>query len=88
MRWRVLIPKIPPVSNKPVPDYTAQLNDSLAGKTIGLPKEYFEKGLDSDVAKCIDEAITVYRKIGRQNLKRSLYLPAHCLFQCIMSLQC
>lgn len=50
--------------NQSVPDYTANLKATLAGKTIGLPKEYFDKGLDSQVAKCIEEAIQVYRSLG------------------------
>src|SRR3990167_4432512 len=48
----------------PVPDYTAHLNDSIKGKRIGLPKEYFAAGLESDVAKAIDAAIKEYEKAG------------------------
>jgi Asp-tRNA(Asn)/Glu-tRNA(Gln) amidotransferase A subunit family amidase len=29
-----------------VPDYTQNLNDSIQGLTIGLPKEFFAEGLD------------------------------------------
>lgn len=47
-----------------VPDYTAHLNAPLSGKTIGLPKEYFEKGLDPAVAACIEEAIQIFTKLG------------------------
>lgn len=50
--------------DKPVPDYLANINQSLEGKTIGLPKEYFGEGLDPAIAKCIDEAIAVYKKCG------------------------
>jgi hypothetical protein len=34
-----------------VPDYTQNLNDSIQGLTIGLPKEFFAEGLDDGVAK-------------------------------------
>ena len=33
-----------------VQDYTANLNDSIKGLTIGLPKEFFSEGLDNEVA--------------------------------------
>lgn len=48
----------------PVPNYAATLNDSLAGLRIGLPKEYFGAGLNAEVARVIDEAVAVYRRLG------------------------
>ncbi len=50
--------------NQPVPDYTATLNDSIKGIRIGLPKEYFNADLNSDVAKAIEAAIKEYEKMG------------------------
>lgn len=50
--------------DKAVPDYTATLNDSLQGLRIGLPKEFFDKGLDPQVEKVIQEAIKEYEKLG------------------------
>ena len=47
-----------------VPDYTATLNDSLQGLRIGLPKEFFGEGLDSEVAKAIETAVKEYEKLG------------------------
>ena len=47
-----------------VPDYTTDLNNSLAGLRIGLPKEYFDQGLDPDVAVTIEAAIKVYESLG------------------------
>jgi aspartyl-tRNA(Asn)/glutamyl-tRNA(Gln) amidotransferase subunit A len=47
-----------------VPDYTATLNDSIAGLRVGLPREFFGEGLDQDVAKAIDAAIKEYEKMG------------------------
>ncbi len=49
---------------KPVPDYTADLNNSLQGLKIGLPKEYFGEGLDSGMAAAIETAIKEYEKLG------------------------
>lgn len=50
--------------NEPVPDYTKTLNDPIKGLRIGLPKEYFSAGLNSDVAKLIEAAIKEYEKMG------------------------
>lgn len=50
--------------NEPVPDYTATLNDAIKGIRIGLPKEYFNAGLNSDIAKAIDAAVKEYEKLG------------------------
>lgn len=56
----------------PVPDFTATLNDSIAGLRIGLPKEYFGAGLASDVAGVIEAAIAEYRKLGARIVEVSL----------------
>ncbi|HTM62944.1 MAG TPA: Asp-tRNA(Asn)/Glu-tRNA(Gln) amidotransferase subunit GatA [Gammaproteobacteria bacterium] len=50
--------------NEAVPDYTKTLNDSIKGLRIGLPKEYFSAGLNSDVAKLIQDAIKEFEKMG------------------------
>jgi len=56
----------------PVPDYSTTLNDSLEGLKIGLPKEYFGEGLDSSVAKVIEDAIEEYKKLGAEIVEISL----------------
>jgi len=55
-----------------VPDYTVALDDSIAGLKIGLPKEYFGEGLDSDVAKVVDDAIKQYQALGAELVEISL----------------
>ncbi len=50
--------------NIPVPDYTKTLNDSIQGLRIGLPKEFFNVGLDDSIAKVIHNAIKEYEKLG------------------------
>ena len=55
-----------------VPDYTAALNNKLNGLKIGLPKEYFDEGLDADVGKAIEEAIKQFEKMGAQLVEISL----------------
>lgn len=58
--------------DKKVPNYTAALNNSIEGLTIGLPKEYFTTGLSSDVEENIRNAITEYEKLGAKVIDISL----------------
>ncbi len=55
-----------------VPDYSASLNKSLKGLKVGLPKEYFDAGLDAEVAKVIETAIDEYKKQGVEFIDISL----------------
>ena len=48
------------------------LNQSLDGLTVGLPKEYFGEGLDSNVGKLVDAAIEEYKKLGANFVEISL----------------
>lgn len=45
-------------------DYTAALNQPLAGLKIGLPKEYFSAALDSGVAEQVRNAVAEFEKLG------------------------
>jgi aspartyl-tRNA(Asn)/glutamyl-tRNA(Gln) amidotransferase subunit A len=55
-----------------VPDYGASLNNDISGLKIGLPKEYFGEGLDPAVAKAIEGAVAVYKKMGAEVVEISL----------------
>src|SRR5512136_2671672 len=50
--------------NLPVPDYTKSLMNDVKGLKIGLPREYYIAGLDADVKRVMDEAITTYKGLG------------------------
>lgn len=50
--------------DQPVADYRSGLNDSLDGLKIGLPKEFFEQGLDSAITSAIESAVDEYKKLG------------------------
>ena len=50
--------------DREVPDYSASLNDSLEGMSIGLPKEYFGNGLDSNIEQAVQNAIKEYESLG------------------------
>lgn len=47
-----------------VPDYTATLNADIKGLKIGVPKEFFDDGLDGKVAQCVRDALKVYESMG------------------------
>jgi aspartyl-tRNA(Asn)/glutamyl-tRNA(Gln) amidotransferase subunit A len=55
-----------------VPDYSVGLNNDLTGLKIGLPKEFFDEGLDSEVAKVIEAVVEEYRKLGAEIKEISL----------------
>jgi aspartyl-tRNA(Asn)/glutamyl-tRNA(Gln) amidotransferase subunit A len=48
----------------PVPDYCADLNNSIAGLRIGLPKEFFSSDLDPQLADQIHKAIKLLEAQG------------------------
>jgi len=45
-------------------DFSRQLEDSLNGMTLGLPKEYFGEGLDSEVADAVQAAVAELERLG------------------------
>ncbi len=51
-------------ADRPVPDYTASLENSLAGKRVGVPDEFFDAGLDPDNAECVRAAVAEFEKLG------------------------
>jgi len=58
--------------DQPVPDYRAALKETLAGLRIGLPKEYFGKGLDGEVARVVEAALDEFKKMGAKTVEVSL----------------
>jgi aspartyl-tRNA(Asn)/glutamyl-tRNA(Gln) amidotransferase subunit A len=49
---------------RPDEDYTRALNLDLKGLRLGVPKEFFGKGLHPDVEKAVREALAEYVKLG------------------------
>lgn len=45
-------------------DYTLNINQSIVGLTIGLPKEFFDESLDPDIATIIQEGVKELEKLG------------------------
>ena len=58
--------------DKAVPDYSANLTKSLEGLKIGLPKEFFNEGLNNDIAVAIESAVEEYKKLGAEIKEVSL----------------
>lgn len=53
-------------------DYTRILEKPLEGLRIGLPREYFIKEINDDVARAVDDALAEYRKLGAKTVEVSL----------------
>lgn len=53
-------------------DYSRDLEKPLSGLRIGLPKEYFAKGMSGDVEKAVELALDEYRKLGAETVEVSL----------------
>ncbi len=56
----------------PAEDFSRELNDSIEGLRIGLPKEFFGPGLSDDVRVAIDAALAELRKLGATTVEISL----------------
>jgi aspartyl-tRNA(Asn)/glutamyl-tRNA(Gln) amidotransferase subunit A len=55
-----------------VPDYTAALNQGIAGLTIGIPKEYFDEGLNPATEQAVRHALAELEKQGAKLKEISL----------------
>ena len=58
--------------DEPLSDYTANLNDSVKGLRIGVPKEYFSDGLNPETADRVQAAIKEFEKLGAEIKEISL----------------
>ncbi len=62
--------------DKPVPDYTAALENPLSGLCLGLPKQCFDAELDPDIGAVMETAISVLQRCGATVREISLpHLP-------------
>ncbi|QQS16914.1 MAG: Asp-tRNA(Asn)/Glu-tRNA(Gln) amidotransferase subunit GatA [Neisseriales bacterium] len=53
-------------------DYTRNLNASIEGLRIGLPKEYFSNALDTQVASLIKKTVAILNQLGAKTVDVSL----------------
>ena len=54
------------------PNYLEDLNEGIKGLKIGVPKEYFTQGLDSNIKKNIEGAIKKFEELGAETVEISL----------------
>jgi aspartyl-tRNA(Asn)/glutamyl-tRNA(Gln) amidotransferase subunit A len=60
---------------QPVPDYTKTLSADLKGMKLGVPKEYFVKGMQAEVEEALEEAIKKLGELGAE-VDREATLPS------------
>jgi aspartyl-tRNA(Asn)/glutamyl-tRNA(Gln) amidotransferase subunit A len=56
----------------PVPDYEAAIGASVAGKTVGIPKEYRLDGMSDEIEKLWNEGVAWLRDAGAKIVEISL----------------
>lgn len=59
-------------ADQAVPDYTATLGDSLKGKVIGLPIQFFDERLDPAMRQSMNDVLDVFRSLGATTVEVSL----------------
>ena len=59
-------------ADMPLPDFTAALAKNVKGLKVGIPKEYFAEGLDTDVEKGVREAVKTLESMGMKTVEVSL----------------
>ncbi|ADK16718.1 MULTISPECIES: Asp-tRNA(Asn)/Glu-tRNA(Gln) amidotransferase subunit GatA [Clostridium] len=62
-----------------VPDYSKSLTKDIKGMKIGIPKEYFEDGLDDRIRKSIEEAVDVLKANGAEVKECSIPLVKYSM---------
>ena len=58
--------------NNPVPDYQKSIGGNINGLRIGLPKEFFGAGMDTEVEKIVREGIDKLKELGAEIIEISL----------------
>ncbi|MBA3536375.1 MAG: Asp-tRNA(Asn)/Glu-tRNA(Gln) amidotransferase subunit GatA [Tatlockia sp.] len=57
-----------------IPDYSANLKQSIKGLRIGLPSCFFQKGVDQDIQTAIQEAVKIFQQGGATIIELDLSL--------------
>jgi aspartyl-tRNA(Asn)/glutamyl-tRNA(Gln) amidotransferase subunit A len=63
----------------PVSDFVAEIEKPVKGLRIGVPKEYFGEGLDSEVRKAVENGIQLLAKAGCEAVPVSLPHTAYAI---------
>ena len=59
-------------ANVSLPDFMAPLDKDVRGMKMGIPKEYFTSGIDPEVEKSVQEAISKLESLGMEKVEVSL----------------
>lgn len=59
-------------SARPVDDYLATLEDGARGLRVGVPREWFQGGVDAGVERAVRAALATYEKLGARLVEISL----------------
>jgi aspartyl-tRNA(Asn)/glutamyl-tRNA(Gln) amidotransferase subunit A len=59
-------------SARPVDDYLARLEDGARGLRVGVPREWFQGGVDPGVERTVRTALASYEKLGAKLVEISL----------------
>jgi len=59
-------------ANVELPDFMPALDRDVRGMKMGIPKEYFTSGIDPEVEKSVQEAITTLESMGMEKVEISL----------------
>ncbi|MDH3996983.1 MAG: aspartyl/glutamyl-tRNA amidotransferase subunit A, partial [Desulfobulbaceae bacterium] len=62
-----------------VPDYRIALTEGLQGTKVGIPREYFIKGLDPEVETAVRQGINSLREAGAEIVEVSLPHNDYCV---------
>ena len=62
-----------------VPGYVSSLTSGLDGLTVGVPREYFTEGLDSEVKEIVHKSIEVLKNKGAKIIDVSLPHTQYCV---------
>ena len=65
--------------NVPVPNYLDKIDNGIKGFKIGVPKEYFQEGIDPGVEKIIRDSLNVLENLGAEISEISLPLTSYAL---------
>lgn len=57
-------PKDSTTHDLPKTEFSKDVNKDISGLTIGIPREYFVEGLDSDIKKCVMGKVEELKKLG------------------------
>ncbi len=59
-------------ADQPVPNYQKEISEGVSGLRIGVPREYFIDGIQSEIKTTIKAAIETYRELGAEIVEISL----------------